>query len=201
MPRYYRYLGELLENGFERISSDDLSRRMNVTASQIRQDLNNFGGFGQQGYGYNVKFLYGEIAKILGVEKTHNVVVVGAGNLGHAIAKYPGFDRRGFNMLGVFDINSSLIGQKVGDLEIMPVSKLKEFIMGEDIDIIALTTPKEAVEDIISIVKDSKVTAIWNFTPVDLKAGPDILVENVHLADSLLTLSYKQQMRKNNKLE
>ena len=201
LPRYYRYLGELIENGVERISSEDLSRMMSVTASQIRQDLNNFGGFGQQGYGYNVKYLYGEIAKILGVEKTHNVVVVGAGNLGHAICKYQGFIKRGFNMLGIFDVNPQLIGKSVGELTIMPLDELKAFINEENVDIVALTTPKDAVSNVVSICEEAGIKAIWNFTPVDLKTSSGIMVENVHLSDSLLTLSYNLKNSRNDRLE
>ena len=127
LPRYYRYLGELLENGVERISSNDLSKKMKVTASQIRQDLNNFGGFGQQGYGYNVKYLYTEIGKILGLDKTHNIVIIGAGNLGQALANYAAFERSGFLLKGIFDINPTLKGMTIRDVPIRMMEELPEF--------------------------------------------------------------------------
>jgi len=131
LPRYYRYLGELMEDGVERISSNDLSVRMKVTASQIRQDLNNFGGFGQQGYGYNVKYLYTEIAKILGIDRQHNIVIIGAGNLGQAIANYANFEKRGFLIKGMFDINPRLIGLVVRGIEIRSVDDLEQFVSSD----------------------------------------------------------------------
>ena len=138
LPRYYRYLGELLENGVERISSNDLSKKMKVTASQIRQDLNNFGGFGQQGYGYNVKYLYTEIGKILGLDKTHNIVIIGAGNLGQALANYAAFERSGFLLKGIFDINPTLKGMTIRDVPIRMMEELPEFVKNNDIEIAAL---------------------------------------------------------------
>lgn len=191
LPRYYRYLGELLERGFERISSDDLSKIMKVTASQIRQDLNNFGGFGQQGYGYNVKFLYEEIGKILGVEKKHNVVVVGAGNLGTAIAKYRGFDKRGFSVIGVFDVNPDVIGKVINDISVSPLDELDKFVVNNDVDIAALTVPKEEVTEIVNMLISYGVRAFWNFSHIDLDVPDDVIVENVHLSDSLLKLSFR----------
>ena len=149
LPRYYRYLGEIMESGVERISSGELSKKMNVTASQIRQDLNNFGGFGQQGYGYNVKYLYVEIGKILGVDKKHNMVIVGAGNLGRALANYANFEKRGFVVTGLFDKNTELIGKKVRDVEVQSMDNLVQFVKDNDIDIATLAIPKtEAVKEI-----------------------------------------------------
>ena len=142
LPRYYRYLGELLESGVERISSNELSTRMKVTASQIRQDLNNFGGFGQQGYGYNVKYLYTEIGKILGIDRQHNLIIIGAGNLGQAIANYANFEKRGFMIKGMFDINPRLIGLVVRGIEIRGVDDLEQFIKDNDVQMAALTIPK-----------------------------------------------------------
>lgn len=191
LPRYYRYLGELLERGFERISSDDLSKIMKVTASQIRQDLNNFGGFGQQGYGYNVKFLYEEIGKILGVEKKHNVVVVGAGNLGTAIAKYRGFDKRGFTVIGVFDVNPDVVGKVINDITVSPLEELDTFVVNNEVDIAALTVPKEEVSEIVNMLISFGVRAFWNFSHIDLDVPDDVIVENVHLSDSLLKLSFR----------
>ena len=142
LPRYYRYLGELLENGVERISSNDLSTRMKVTASQIRQDLNNFGGFGQQGYGYNVKYLYTEIGKILGLEEDHNIIIIGAGNLGQARANYVDFEKRGFKLVGIFDVNPVLEGIAVRGIEIQMLSDLPLFLKENEVEIAILTLPK-----------------------------------------------------------
>ena len=147
MPRYYRYLGELLEEGVERISSNDLSHRMMVTASQIRQDLNNFGGFGQQGYGYNVKYLYDEIGKILGLNETHNIIMIGAGNLGQAITNYVKFERFGFIITALFDVKPSLKGQTVRDIPIYMMDELDDYCKKNKVDIAALTLPKEKAED------------------------------------------------------
>ena len=139
LPRYYRYLGELLENGVERISSNDLSKQMKVTASQIRQDLNNFGGFGQQGYGYNVKYLYTEIGKILGLEEDHNIVIIGAGNLGQALANYAAFEKRGFILSGIFDVNPRLQGMTIRGVPIRMMDELKSFVKENDVEIAVLT--------------------------------------------------------------
>ena len=146
MPRYYRYLGELLEEGVERISSNDLSNRMQVTASQIRQDLNNFGGFGQQGYGYNVQFLYDEIGKILGLNTTHNIIVIGAGNLGQAITNYVKFEKLGFVIIALFDVNPALKGKTVRGIEIHMIDEMEDFLKTHDVDIAALTMPKQKVK-------------------------------------------------------
>lgn len=191
LPRYYRYLGELLEEGVERISSNDLSLRMHVTASQIRQDLNNFGGFGQQGYGYNVKFLYTEIAKILGIDRQNNMIIVGAGNLGQAIANYANFEKRGFVVKGMFDINPRLIGLVVRGIEIQGVENLEQFIREHDVQIAALTIPKTKAAEIADRLVNAGVKAIWNFAHVDLNLPEDVVVENVHLSESLMRLSYR----------
>ena len=190
LPRYYRYLGELMESGVERISSNELSERMKVTASQIRQDLNNFGGFGQQGYGYNVKYLYTEIAKILGIDKSHNMIIIGAGNLGQAIANYTNFEKRGFVVKGLFDINPRLEGITVRGIEIRSIDELEDFIEGNDIEIAALTIPKSRAAEMAERVVNSGVKAIWNFAHTDLNVPPDVIVENVHLSESLMRLSY-----------
>ncbi|SCP95168.1 redox-sensing transcriptional repressor Rex [Anaerobium acetethylicum] len=190
LPRYYRYLGELIESGVERISSSELSSRMKVTASQIRQDLNNFGGFGQQGYGYNVKFLYSEIAKILGLDKKHNVIIIGAGNLGHAIANYVAFEKRGFIMTALFDINPERIGKKIRDIEVLPLSELEAYIKENEVDIATLTIPKTAAKEVAERLVNCGVKAIWNFAHTDLNLPEDVLVENVHLSESLMRLSY-----------
>ena len=190
LPRYYRYLGELLENGVERISSNELSEQMQVTASQIRQDLNNFGGFGQQGYGYNVKYLYHEIGKILGLDKTYTMIIIGAGNLGQAIANYVKFEKRGFRIVGIFDINPNLIGKKLRGIEIAHIDELKEFLAHHEIDIATLTVPKTGAEEVVPILVKGKVKAIWNFAHTDLHVPSNVVVENVHLSESLMQLSY-----------
>ena len=196
MPRYYRYLGELLDAGVERISSNDLSLRMNVTASQIRQDLNNFGGFGQQGYGYNVKYLYEEIGKILGLNQQHNIIVIGAGNLGQALANYVKFEKLGFMIIGLFDVNPALDGVTVRGIKIRMLDELEDFCRENKVDIAALTMPKEKADAI------ANRHAIWNFAHVDLELiNKDVVVENVHLSDSLMQLSYnivKNQRAKEN---
>lgn len=190
LPRYYRYLGDLQEEGIERISSSDLSKRMNVTASQIRQDLNNFGGFGQQGYGYNVEYLREEIGKILGLNDKHNIVIIGAGNLGQALAKYPLFEKRGFIVKGIFDINPELDGVMVRDIPIRMIDQLDDFLKNNKIHIAALTIPKESAVEISKVIVDNGIKAIWNFAHVDLNLPKDVIVENVHLSDSLMKLSY-----------
>ena len=190
MPRYYRYLEELLDNGVDRISSGDLSKSMHITASQIRQDLNNFGGFGQQGYGYNVKYLYEEIGKILGLDKKHNLVLIGAGNLGQALANYVNFERRGFIIRGIFDKNPKLYGQLVRNIEIRPYDEMKSFVLSNDIDIAVLTIPKESAVTVADELVNCGIKAIWNFAHVDLNVPEGIVVENVHLSESLMKLSY-----------
>ena len=187
LPRYYRYLGELLENEVVRISSKELSERMKVTASQIRQDLNNFGGFGQQGYGYNVQYLYTEIGKILGVNQTNNIIIIGAGNLGQALANYQG----GFSIKAIFDVNPRLIGLTVRGVEIMDIEKIGEFVKNNDVRIAALTLPKQKAQKAAQELVNLGIKAFWNFASVDLHLPEDIVVENVHLSESLMTLSYR----------
>ena len=191
LPRYYRYLGDLLEEGVERISSNDLSNRMQVTASQIRQDLNNFGGFGQQGYGYNVQYLYDEIGKILGLNQTHNIIVIGAGNLGQAITNYVKFERLGFKIIALFDVNPKLKGKTIRGLPILMMDELDAFCERQNVDIAALTLPKEKADETARHLVSLGIRAIWNFAHVDLNLMDDhVVVENVHLSDSLMQLSY-----------
>ena len=191
MPRYYRYLGELLEEGVERISSNDLSHRMRVTASQIRQDLNNFGGFGQQGYGYNVQFLYDEIGKILGLNETHHIIVIGAGNLGQAITNYVKFEKFGFIITALFDVNPKLKGQTVRGIPIYLMDELDQYCKDHPVDIAALTLPKEKADETAQHLVQLGVHAIWNFAHVDLDLSDNqVVVENVHLSDSLMQQSY-----------
>ncbi len=190
LPRYYRYLGELKDSGIERISSHDLSKLMKVTASQIRQDFNNFGGFGQQGYGYNVEYLYNEIAKILGLDKSYNLIIVGAGNLGQALANYMNFERRGFIVKGIFDKNPVLYGNELRGIAVQPVEQIERFVRENDIDIAVLTIPKEGAVKAAELLVRCDIKAIWNFAHVDLNVPESIVVENVHLSDSLMKLSY-----------
>lgn len=190
LPRYYRYLGELLENGVERISSNDLSKKMKVTASQIRQDLNNFGGFGQQGYGYNVKYLYTEIGKILGLEEDHNMIIIGAGNLGQALANYAAFEKRGFILKGLFDVNPKLEGVEIRGVQVRLMEELKDFMQHNKVEIAALTIPKDKAIEVANCLVENGVRAIWNFAHIDLNLPENIIVENVHLSESLMRLSY-----------
>ena len=190
LPRYYRYLGELNEAGVERISSSDLSKKMHVTASQIRQDLNNFGGFGQQGYGYNVKYLRTEIGKILGLDQSHNMVIIGAGNLGQALANYAAFEKRGFILTGIFDVNPRLEGVAIRGVPIRMMDELKSFVQKNDVEIAVLTIPKEKAIEVANMLVENGVRAIWNFAHTDLNMPDNIIVENVHLSESLMQLSY-----------
>ena len=206
LPRYYRYLGELLDEGVERISSNDLSHRMKVTASQIRQDLNNFGGFGQQGYGYNVKYLYTEIARILGIGKImgldteHRIIIIGAGNLGQALANYVKFEKLGFVITALFDVNPELSGKSVRGIPILMLSELDEYCRTHRVDIAALTMPKSKADSIASKLVDLGIKAIWNFAHVDLEIpNKDVVVESVHLSDSLMQLSYNIVKNSKNK--
>ena len=191
MPRYYRYLEELLDNGVDRISSGDLSKSMHITASQIRQDLNNFGGFGQQGYGYNVKYLYEEIGKILGLNTKHNIIVIGAGNLGQALANYVKFEKLGFMITALFDVNPALKDVTVRGIKIYMLDELETYCKENQVDIAALTMPKSKADAIANRLVDLGIHAIWNFAHVDLDLiDKDVVVENVHLSDSLMQLSY-----------
>lgn len=190
LPRYYRYLGELKNDRIERVSSRELSRLMHVTASQIRQDFNNFGGFGQQGYGYNVDYLYDEIGKILGLDHIHNMIIIGAGNLGQALVGYMNFKNRGFVFRGAFDISQNVIGKKIGSIEVLPLDDMPEFVRNNNIDIAVLTVPKTAAAGIAKELVECRIKAIWNFAHIDLHVPDSIKVENVHLSDSLMKLSY-----------
>lgn len=190
LPRYFRYLGELKDEGVERISSQDLSELMKVTASQIRQDFNNFGGFGQQGYGYNVEYLYTEIGKILGLDREHHFIIVGAGNLGRALGNYINFERRGFILRGLFDRNPELVGQEVRGVKVRPMEELDSFVRENGIDIAVLTIPKTGAVEVANRLVKNGVRAILNFAHVDLNVPEGIQVENVHLSDSLMKLSY-----------
>jgi redox-sensing transcriptional repressor len=191
LPKYYRYLGELVERKVERVSSQTLADMMGISASQLRQDLNHFGEFGQQGYGYRVEGLYQEIGRIIGLEQEYNMVIVGAGNLGQALANYPNFGKRGFILRGVFDINPKLVGLRLRDNEIMDIDKLESFIKSENTDIGIIAVPKEAAQGVADSMVEAGIKAIWNFAPVDIKVPPEVFLENEHLADRLMVISFR----------
>lgn len=190
LPKYYRYLVELMQKGINRISSQELSKMTGFTASQIRQDLNNFGGFGQQGYGYNVEELYNQLRKILGLEIVYNAVIGGSGNLGQAIANFKGFEDAGFKVVALFDRNPNLVGQMVRDIEIRDSNGIVDYIKEHKIDIGIITTPKESAQKLANQYIEAGVKGIWNFAPTDLDIPNDIVVENVRLNESLFILSY-----------
>jgi len=197
LPRYYRYLSDLLQQNITRISSKELSQRMGITASQIRQDLNCFGGFGQQGYGYNVQALYEEIGKILGINEKFKAIIVGAGNMGHALANYSNFDRRGFQIIGIFDIDPNRVGQTINGIKVAHVDELDNFIAKNRIDIAMLTVPYKETPIIADRLARLGVKGLWNFSPMDLRLPYDIVIENVHLSDSLMVLGYKINEKRN----
>ena len=191
LPRYFRYLRELIRMGKTRVSSAELSRMMNVTASQIRQDLNCFGGFGQQGYGYNVNYLYTKICELLGVGYGFRAAIIGAGNLGSALVRSPMFEKRGVDVVAIFDISRQVIGKKIGNVRVYDMEELEARIRDFDVDIVILTLPKEYATDVSSRLVQTDIHGIWNFTGKELDMGTSgIVVENVHLGDSLMTLCY-----------
>ena len=190
LPVYLRYLGELKDEGVEKISSKELSDLMNVTASQIRQDLNNFGGFGQQGYGYNVSNLYNEIGRILGLDRRYNMILIGAGNLGSALSGYQSFENRGFSFKAIFDSNSKLVGGSIRNIPIMDINVMPAFLETNKIDIAVIAIPKAAAVAVVDTLVKCGIRAIWNFSHVDLEVPEDVVVENVHLSESLMRLSY-----------
>ena len=192
LPRYYRFLGELKKEGLTRISSRELSERMKLTASQIRQDLNCFGEFGQQGYGYNIELLQGEIAKILGLDKPQNAILIGAGNLGKAIAHYINFESKGFHLSGIFDTKESLVGQMVRNVPIRHIDTLDEFCRENLPRAAILCIPKEAAKEVCDLLVKLGVKGFLNFSHYDIALEySDVQVENIHFGDSLMTLSYK----------
>lgn len=202
MPRYYRFLGMLAENGVQRISSGELSARMGLTASQIRQDLNCFGGFGQQGYGYNVADLREEIGKILGLSMQKKTILIGAGNLGRAILSHMDFSEKGFSIVGIFDQNKSFSGEVLADILIQHTDQLEEFCRKETPAVAILCVPKMASQDLVRRLVDLGVKGFWNFSHYDISVHyPDVAVENVHLGDSLMTLCYEMQALKNREKE
>lgn len=190
LPKYHRYLQDLLDKGVGRISSKELSELIGFTASQIRQDLNNFGGFGQQGYGYNVEELYQELEKILGLHKQYNTILLGAGNLGQAIANYSGFEKSGFRLKALFDISPKLIGTKVKDLDVLSMDDLESFIEKEEVTIAIICIPKERAQENVDRLVAAGIKGIWNFAPVDITAPEHVEIEKVNLSESLFVLSY-----------
>jgi redox-sensing transcriptional repressor len=191
LPRYFRYLRELIRMGKTRVSSAELSSMMNVTASQIRQDLNCFGGFGQQGYGYNVNYLYTKICELLGVGYGFRAVVIGAGNLGSALVKSPMFEKRGVDVVAIFDVSPSVINKKIGNVRVYSMDELETRISDFCVDIVILTLPKENAAEVSARLAKTDIHGIWNFTGKELELGESgIVVENVHLGDSLMTLCY-----------
>lgn len=191
LPRYYRYLSDLLEQGITRISSNVLSEKMKVTASQIRQDFNCFGKFGQQGYGYNVELLYRQIGEILGLDTPNKTVIVGAGNLGHALANHTGFEKRGFEIKGIFDNRKDIVGTQINKIPVMDMSEIESFVKKENITIAILAVPTSVVQDIADKLTDCGILGFLNFSYAEVKVRNSVSVENVHLSDGLMTLSYK----------
>ncbi len=191
LPRYYRYLEELRNEGVERISSGELSERMKVTASQIRQDLNHFGGFGQQGYGYKVDYLYQEIGKILGLDRIKRLILIGAGHLGTALANYTNYRNRGFFIEAIFDRDPEKIGTLVHEIPVYSIDELEQYLSKNKVDIAAITIPKEEAVKVAKRLTDAGIRAIWNFAHTDLAVPDTVAVENVHLSESLMSLSYK----------
>ena len=190
LPRYYRYLSELIKQGVTRISSNALSKKMGVTASQIRQDFNCFGGFGQQGYGYNVEHLREEIAYILGLKNGYKTILIGAGNLGHALANHANFKKRGFTLSGIFDVSADVIGTTIAGIEVLDIAELETFMEKNKPDIAILALPKGVVQEMALRLCDLGIKGLWNFSYSDIDVPGDVPFENVHLSDSLMTLSY-----------
>ena len=192
LPRYYRFLYDLKEKGVTRISSRELSQKMRLTASQIRQDLNCFGGFGQQGYGYNVKYLYGKIGEILGVNKNFNAIIIGSGNLGSALASSPIFEKRGVKLTALFDNNPDVIGRNISGYTVKSMDELDAYAAQNDVDIAVLTLSKEAVHETAEHLAELGIKGMWNFASTELElVHKDVVVQNVHMGDSLMTLCYE----------
>ncbi len=200
LPRYYRYLTELEKNGIDRISSKELSEKMNVTASQIRQDLNCFGGFGQQGYGYNVKNLYTEIAGILGLDSNYKAILVGAGNMGQAVAQNTNFEKRGFSLIGIFDIDPEKIGKEINGITISDYKNIREFVEENKPTMAIISTPRTTVNTVVGELTECGIKAFLNFSYAEINPADDVVVENIHLSDSLMRLCYKISARDNEKI-
>lgn len=191
LPRYYRYLGDLLSQDITRISSGKLSERMSVTASQIRQDFNYFGGFGQQGYGYNVEFLYNEIAEILGLKEGYKAIIIGAGHLGLALANHASFEKRGFRISAIFDNDAKKVGLNVNNKPVLHITELEKYIKTNKITIAILAIPKDTVGEMAERLASYGIKGLWNFSSAEIITSIPVAVENVHMSDYLMTLSYK----------
>lgn len=198
LPRYYRYLKDLLDKDTERVSSRELSEMMHITASQVRQDFNCFGGFGQQGYGYSVKALYDEIEEILGVTDRFKLIIIGAGNIGTALSKHDNLKKSGFDIIAIFDHKESIFGKKINGIEIRDINKLEEYLTENKVDIAVLAVPYNQANELAKIVTELGIKAIWNFSPGDLHVPQDVVIENVHLVDSLMVLGYNLNENKKN---
>lgn len=191
LPRYYRYLGDLLDKGIMRISSNELAERMNITASQIRQDLNNFGCFGQQGYGYSVEILYNEVKHILGLDNQYSLILIGAGNFGQTLVNYPNFAKRGYAFTAIFDQNPELIGQTISGIVVRDIAEIDDYIANNTVDIVTLAVPAASARELSESLAKAGIKAFWNFSNADLRLPDNVIVENVCLSDSLMALSYK----------
>ena len=192
LPRYYRHLNELCSRGVVRISSHSLGQEMNITASQIRQDFSCFGEFGQQGYGYNVEELKAEIGHILGVDNDHHLIMIGVGNLGRALLQNFRFSQTGFTVDAAFDVAPSVIGTEVNGVSVYSMDTLEEYLRGHSIDVVVLTIPQAVAQETANRLMELGVRGFWNFTNIELSStDPDVKFENIHFADSLLTLSYR----------
>jgi len=198
LPIYYRFLTNLHQMGISRVSSTDLGKKMGITPSQVRQDFFNFGSFGLQGYGYDVDQLRQEIGSILGLDTRHTMIIIGAGHLGQALARHSAFEKDGYSVIGVFDVNPHLIGEKIRDVEIMHVNKISEFVGQNHVDIAVITVPRTYAKEVADLVIDLGIKGIWNFTSVKLSVPDDVAVENIHLSDSLMTLGYYMKLMKEN---
>ncbi len=191
LPRYYRYLSDLLDRDIVRISSGKLSESMGVTASQIRQDFNYFGGFVQQGYGYNVEYLHNEIAEILGLKEGYRAIIIGAGHLGFALANHASFEKRGFHISALFDNDKTKIGHSVNGIPVLYIDDLRAYISHNNVSIAILTLPKDQVPEMAEMLSECGIKGIWNFSSAEIKTKTPVAVENVHMSDYLMTLSYK----------
>lgn len=191
LPKYYRYLGLIADKGIIRVSSQELSKITGLTASQIRQDLNHFGGFGQQGYGYNVEELKSEIEKFIGIDKSYKAIIVGMGNIGQAIYKYRGFNEdSGFKIVGLFDKDKNTIGRTMSGIKVNDIKNINKFLQKENVHIAVLAVPADSAQEVCDTLVEGNVKGIWNFAPIDLKLPKDVVLENVHLDESLFTLTY-----------
>ena len=191
LPGYYRHLRELEAAGVTQISSQELGRRMQLTPSQIRQDINCFGGFGRQGYGYKVSELKEHIGEILGLDRQHRLIILGAGSIGSAVARYPTFSREGFETIAMFDVAEDKVGTRMGNIPVYPMDELENILSGYKVDIALLATPTQCAQENLDRLYAGGVRAVWNFAPTDLSHPADMIVVNVHLSDSLQILSYR----------